>query len=190
VSQEPARQEVYVGGVGEGEFLLLLVIGAVILGPERLPRYAAQLGQFVRRFRGLGGGSLAQLREQIGPDSTWSIGAATTRDSMTLAGSCGMPSWSRRKRWVHPGAPFVLSFRRGMRVMGRGLFEGWHLVILVALSVLLVGFRRLPDAARSLGRSMRIFKSEVDEMKSDGKSPASQDTVKGKTVHDHGSRAA
>lgn len=52
--------------------------------------------------------------------------------------------------------------------MGRGLFEGWHLVILVALVVVLFGFRRLPDAARGLGRSLRIFKSEVEQLKGDG----------------------
>ena len=45
--------------------------------------------------------------------------------------------------------------------MGRGLFEGWHLIILLVLLVVLFGFKRLPDAARSIGRSMRIFKSEV-----------------------------
>lgn len=66
--------------------------------------------------------------------------------------------------------------------MGRGLFEGWHVVILLVLLVVLFGFRRLPDAARSLGRSMRIFKSEVDEMRNDGRSAASGDTVKGETV--------
>ncbi len=31
--------------------------------------------------------------------------------------------------------------------------------------LLLFGAKRLPDAARSLGRSMRIFKSEVKEMR-------------------------
>jgi sec-independent protein translocase protein TatA len=67
----------------------------------------------------------------------------------------------------------------------RGLFEGWHLIILLVLLVVLFGFRRLPDAARSIGRSMRIFKSEVEEMKNDGKggsSQASRETVKGETV--------
>ena len=68
--------------------------------------------------------------------------------------------------------------------MGRGLFEGWHLVILLVLLVVLFGARRLPDAARSIGRSMRIFKSEMGEMKTDGKSAASSDTVKGERVHD------
>jgi sec-independent protein translocase protein TatA len=71
-----------------------------------------------------------------------------------------------------------------MSTMGRGLFEGWHIIILLVLLVLLFGFKRLPDAARSLGRSMRIFKSEVSEMKTDGKSAASGDTVKGETVKD------
>jgi sec-independent protein translocase protein TatA len=68
--------------------------------------------------------------------------------------------------------------------MLRGAFEGWHIVIILALLILLFGFKRLPDAARSLGRSMRIFKSEVNEMKHDGKSAASSDTVKGETVRD------
>ena len=52
--------------------------------------------------------------------------------------------------------------------------------------MILFGYRKLPDAARSLGRSMRIFKSEVEEMKKDGKTPpsaASSDTVRGETVH-------
>ena len=40
--------------------------------------------------------------------------------------------------------------------------------ILVMFSILLIvvfGWKKLPDAARSLGRSARVFKSEVDEMK-------------------------
>jgi sec-independent protein translocase protein TatA len=70
--------------------------------------------------------------------------------------------------------------------MGRGLIEPWHIVILIVVIAVLFGAKKMPDAARSLGRSMRIFKSEVEEMKKDGKptpSAASSDTVKGETVH-------
>jgi sec-independent protein translocase protein TatA len=42
----------------------------------------------------------------------------------------------------------------------RGL-EGWHIVIIVALIAVLFGARRMPDAARSIGQSLRIFKSEM-----------------------------
>jgi sec-independent protein translocase protein TatA len=60
-----------------------------------------------------------------------------------------------------------------------------NLLIVVLVIVVVVGWKRLPDVARSLGRSVRILKSEVDEMKQDGKTPpsaASSDTVKGERV--------
>ncbi|HEV7949759.1 MAG TPA: Sec-independent protein translocase subunit TatA [Glaciihabitans sp.] len=38
---------------------------------------------------------------------------------------------------------------------------GWHLIIILAIILLLFGAPRLPALARSLGQSMRIFKSEI-----------------------------
>ena len=40
-----------------------------------------------------------------------------------------------------------------------------EVVILLIVVLVLFGAKRLPDSARSLGRSMRIFKSEMKEMK-------------------------
>jgi TatA/E family protein of Tat protein translocase len=42
-----------------------------------------------------------------------------------------------------------------------------EIIILLIVVLVLFGAKRLPDSARSLGRSMRIFKSEMKEMKSD-----------------------
>ncbi|WP_084010856.1 Sec-independent protein translocase subunit TatA [Pseudofrankia sp. DC12] len=42
-----------------------------------------------------------------------------------------------------------------------GEFGPWHLLIVAVVFVLLFGAKKLPEAARSIGRSMRIFKSEV-----------------------------
>ena len=39
--------------------------------------------------------------------------------------------------------------------------QGFELFAILAVLVLLFGSRKLPDAARSLGRSMRIFKAET-----------------------------
>lgn len=50
-----------------------------------------------------------------------------------------------------------------------GALQPWHWVILLLVAVLLFGSKRLPDAARSLGKSMRIFKSEVKELQADNK---------------------
>lgn len=42
---------------------------------------------------------------------------------------------------------------------------GWpELSIIIIAFVLLFGWKRMPDMARSLGRSARIFKSEMDQM--------------------------
>ena len=43
--------------------------------------------------------------------------------------------------------------------------QGWQLVIIIALVLLLFAAPKLPAMARNLGQSMRIFKSEVKQMK-------------------------
>ena len=45
------------------------------------------------------------------------------------------------------------------------LREPSHILILLLVVLVLFGAKRLPDSARSLGKSMRIFKSELKEMK-------------------------
>ncbi|WP_313814621.1 Sec-independent protein translocase subunit TatA [Glutamicibacter sp.] len=48
-----------------------------------------------------------------------------------------------------------------------GGLQGWHLVIIIVLALLLFGAPKLPGLARSMGQSLRIFKSEVRQMKED-----------------------
>ena len=50
-----------------------------------------------------------------------------------------------------------------------GALRPWHIFIVVGVLVLLFGAKKLPDAARSLGRSMRILKAETKGLQEDGK---------------------
>ena len=50
----------------------------------------------------------------------------------------------------------------------RALFDSPAAIILLLIVIVLFGAKKLPDAARSVGRSIRIFKSEMD-------TPASKD---------------
>jgi sec-independent protein translocase protein TatA len=64
--------------------------------------------------------------------------------------------------------------------------EPWHLLILVLVVLVLFGGKRLPDAARGLGRSLRIFKSEVKQMKDEDTPPPARRTepLEGRVVQD------
>jgi sec-independent protein translocase protein TatA len=45
--------------------------------------------------------------------------------------------------------------------------SAWHLGLILLAFVVLFGYKKLPDATRSLGRSMRIFKSEIKGLHDD-----------------------
>ena len=47
--------------------------------------------------------------------------------------------------------------------------EGWHIVIIIVLAIVLFGAPKLPGLARSVGQSLRIFKSETKGLMDDGK---------------------
>ncbi|WNB85004.1 twin-arginine translocase TatA/TatE family subunit [Cellulomonas sp. ATA003] len=55
-------------GINGGELLLLLVVAVVVVGPERLPRYAEQLGTWVRTARRFALTAKDRVAEELGDD--------------------------------------------------------------------------------------------------------------------------
>lgn len=53
-------------GINGSEFVLLLVVAVVVVGPERLPRYAEQLGAWVRTLRGFLRTAKTRVDEELG----------------------------------------------------------------------------------------------------------------------------
>ncbi|HEY0814708.1 MAG TPA: Sec-independent protein translocase subunit TatA [Pseudonocardia sp.] len=50
-----------------------------------------------------------------------------------------------------------------------GNLGGWEILIILGVLVLLFGAKRLPDMARSMGQSARVFKGEMKGLKEDDK---------------------
>ncbi len=48
-----------------------------------------------------------------------------------------------------------------------GSLSPWHLAILLAVLILLFGAKKLPDAARGVGRSLKILKAETKGLRED-----------------------
>ena len=65
----------------------------------------------------------------------------------------------------------------------------WHVVVLIIAFVLLFGWKNLPNIARSMGESMRVFKTEVDQMKDENEArkerKAGEPPVPGETTDHH-----
>ncbi|MPY09604.1 Sec-independent protein translocase TatB [Arthrobacter bussei] len=55
-------------GINGLELVVLAIIAVVVLGPERLPEYAAQLARLVKGLRRMATGAREQLREEVGPE--------------------------------------------------------------------------------------------------------------------------
>ncbi|MBV7432231.1 Sec-independent protein translocase subunit TatA [Dermabacteraceae bacterium P13077] len=66
-----------------------------------------------------------------------------------------------------------------------GALKPWHWVVMVVLVVLLFGAGKLPHLARNLGKSMRIFKSEVDELKRESGIGQEKDEDDDEREYDH-----
>lgn len=52
------------------KLLLIAVIAAFLLGPERLPHYAAKLADLVRALRGFTATAKTRLADELGPELT------------------------------------------------------------------------------------------------------------------------
>lgn len=50
------------------EFVLLIVLAFIILGPQRMPEYAAKLARFVVQLRRMANDAKTQLKDQMGPE--------------------------------------------------------------------------------------------------------------------------
>ena len=54
--------------VSGNELLVLILLAALLIGPDRLPGYAAQASRFVRAVRRTSAGARDRIREELGPE--------------------------------------------------------------------------------------------------------------------------
>lgn len=51
------------------EIVILLVLVAIIVGPQRLPQYAEQLARLVRTLRDMARGATRSIKDELGPEA-------------------------------------------------------------------------------------------------------------------------
>ncbi len=54
--------------IGPGEFIAIAVVALLVLGPDKLPRYAADAARFVRQVRKMANDARAEVTKELGPE--------------------------------------------------------------------------------------------------------------------------
>jgi Tat protein translocase TatB subunit len=72
-------------GIGGSEFLLLCLIGLLVLGPERLPRVANQLGTWLGQARRMTRALKRQLEEELNVEKNFGIDPKSLNPNSLLA---------------------------------------------------------------------------------------------------------
>jgi len=55
-------------GLTFDKVIIIAIVAAFLLGPERIPHYAAMLGRFVRKAKEMTAGAKERLRDEMGPE--------------------------------------------------------------------------------------------------------------------------
>lgn len=55
-------------GIGWPELFVIMAIGLIVVGPERLPRYAEDTGRLLRQLRRMAQDASVDLRAELGPE--------------------------------------------------------------------------------------------------------------------------
>ena len=55
-------------GIGWPELLVIMAIGLIVVGPERLPKYAEDAGRLLRQLRRLAEDASVDLKAELGPE--------------------------------------------------------------------------------------------------------------------------
>ena len=75
--------------IGFAELILLAGLGLIVLGPQRLPRVAAQLGRWVGQARRMSRTLMYQLRQEVNLDDPRPFSAGRPSKPAGAAGSTG-----------------------------------------------------------------------------------------------------
>ncbi len=55
-------------GVGLAELAVIALVAVVVFGPDKLPEFAKQAGQFLHRMKTFATGARDELRSELGPE--------------------------------------------------------------------------------------------------------------------------
>jgi sec-independent protein translocase protein TatB len=100
-------------GVGLPELAVLLVVGLLIFGPDRLPEFARQAGRILRQVKQFSQNARDDLREELGPD--FADFELTDLDPRRAVRKYMQDAWDETDGEVESQRPGLRPLRKGER---------------------------------------------------------------------------
>jgi len=55
-------------GIGFEKLIALAILGAVLIGPDKLPQFAVDVAKFIQKVRGMSREAMTEFKSQLGPE--------------------------------------------------------------------------------------------------------------------------
>jgi sec-independent protein translocase protein TatB len=111
-------------GINGPEFFLLLIIGILVIGPQRLPEYTQKLANLVKEVRRMASGAREQIKEEVGidiEDVDWKKYDPRQYDPRRIIKEALLDDDTKP---VSPGAPAAVAAVSGAAVAAAGSAPG------------------------------------------------------------------
>lgn len=72
------------GSLGIEKLLILAIVGLVVVGPDRLPKLAADAGRLLRQLREMANGALKDVKDEMGGDLDLGVDLSVVRELTNL----------------------------------------------------------------------------------------------------------
>lgn len=111
-------------GINGPEFIVLLIIGLLVIGPSRLPEYTQKLANIVKEVRRMASGAREQIKEEVGidiDDVDWKKYDPRQYDPRRIIKEALLDDDTKP---VSPGAPAAVAAVSGAAVAAAGSASG------------------------------------------------------------------
>jgi len=102
-------------GMGWFEILIVALVALIVLGPERLPTYARNIGKFVRQFRKITSGVSKEISKAMDMDETDEAEEGIKKDLKAISRSLEEDAAELRKSLAEEAEEVKKTVTRGTR---------------------------------------------------------------------------
>lgn len=110
-------------GMGWSEILMVAIVGLLVLGPERLPKYARTVGKYIKQFRKITSGITQEINRSLELDDLDGVGGGVEKDLKEISRSLEEDAARLKKSFSAEAASLEKAVNKGVEEVGETLVK-------------------------------------------------------------------